>query len=106
MLNSWVGCGGDSPHKKASKVNRSEDAIDVAMLNEKGVMGGGRSPKGDSKVGASKVDGTEAKESPRGGVMEGGSSGGGGNASAAVGEPTPKQVGNEKGGGGFCAIGA
>jgi hypothetical protein len=47
------------------------------MLNGKGVMGVGRTPKGDSKVGASKVDGTEAKESPRGGVMEGGSSGGG-----------------------------
>ena len=50
MLNSWEGSEGDTPRKKGHKVIRTEDAIDVAKMNGKGVMGGGRSVEGDSKI--------------------------------------------------------
>ena len=68
ILNSWAGSAGDTPCKKGPKVNRIEDATNVAKLNGKGVMGGARSPKGDSKIGAGKVGGTVRNESLGGGV--------------------------------------
>ena len=98
MLNSWAGSAGETPRENGSKVTRAEDATDVAKLNGKGVMGDGKSPEGDSNAGASKVGGTEAKESAGGVVMEGGSLGGGDNETEAVGEPTPEEAGNGKGG--------
>ena len=58
MLNSMAGCADDTPRKKCFKVNKTEGATNVAKLKGKGVMRGARSPKGDSKIGASKVAGT------------------------------------------------
>ena len=83
---------------------RTEDATDVAKLKKKGVMWGGRSPWGASKIGVSKVGGTMRNGSPEGAVTKGGTLGGG-NGVAPVGEPTPKAVGIVEGGGDSCAQG-
>lgn len=70
LFNSMAGSAGDTPHKKSHRVNRTQDAIDVAKLKGNGVMGGSRSGEGESKIGASKVGGTVGDGSPGGGVTE------------------------------------
>ena len=75
ILKSWAGNAGDTTRNPSSKVIGTKDPTHVANLNVEGVMGGGRSPHGESDVGASKVGASNAKESPRNGLMEGGGNG-------------------------------
>ena len=84
MFKSVACTARDTLRKKSHRVIRSEDAIHVAQLNGKGVMGGSRSAEGGSRIGASKVGWTVKNGSLGGGVMEGGSLGGGGNVVEAT----------------------
>ena len=69
LLNSWDGSVGDTTRNPLTKVIESKTPNNVAKLNGEGVMGGGRSPVGASKVGTSMVGGIQANEALASGLM-------------------------------------
>lgn len=71
MLNSGACSEEDTPRKKARTMVRTEGEVDLANLSPEGVMVGGGSVEGDSKVIDSKEDVVEVNGSPAGTQVDG-----------------------------------
>lgn len=95
---SGAGNEEDTLRKKARKMVRTEGDAHVTNLSPEGLMGGGTSVGGESKLGDSKGDVIEGNDSPVGVPDVGGSVGGGEIMAATVEVPSPSHVAPEIGG--------